>query len=232
MGSKGQEAITIAARSISPHSTCTGCVSRPGKILCSARAHRSGTFQVELTATNPLNCRLTLSDMRVSLTGTEDIFSDSVDHIELEPYECRVLSIPITMTNPGNYTLKSVHFSFNRFFPYEQSLARKGRRLHATKQHRIQPTYADDTTLTISIEPSRPMATVSLEAPPYRVYDGEELSMILHIRNTGTVPFEQVQLYPEGVSSIRLKAGRFSSAWYRTQWPEMRTHHDCRYPRR
>lgn len=170
-------------------------------------ADRLGTFYVELTATNPLNSRLTLSDARVSLSGTEEISSDSLDEIELEPYELRVLTIPITISKPGKYTLKSVHFNFHRFFPYEQTLARKGRRLHASKQHRIQPTYADDTSLTISIEPSRPTATVSVDTPLGSMYEGEEVPLTLRIRNTGTVPFEQVQLFTERASSIRVTAG-------------------------
>lgn len=172
-----------------------------------ALADRLGTFHVELTATNPLNSRLTLSDIRVSLSGTDEISSDSLDEIELEPYESRVLAIPISLPKPGKYTVNSVRFNFNRFFPYEQTLARKGRRLHATKQHRIQPTYADDTTLTISIEPSRPTATVSIDTPPGPVHEGEEVPMTIHIRNTGTVPFDQVQLFTERASPLRVNAG-------------------------
>lgn len=160
-----------------------------------------------MTATNPLNSRLTLSDTRIALSGPSDITSELLDEVELEPYESRVLSMAVTIPDPGTYTLKSVHFNFNRFFPYEQSLARKGRRLHATKQHRIHPTYADDTTLTVSIEPSRPTATVLIDGPPGPVYEGEEVPMTLLIRNTGTVPFDQVQLYSESATSIRLTAG-------------------------
>ena len=178
----------------------------------------SGEFLVDVTATNPLNCRLALSDIRVSLSGTDDISTDSLGEVELEAYETQTLSIPISISNPGKYTVKSVHFNFNRFFPYEQMLARKGRRLHATKQQRIEPTYADDATLTISIEPSRPTAVVSLEASTGYVYEGEEVPLTLHIRNTGTFPLEQIQLFSEGLSSLRVDVEAGASLLSDSAW--------------
>lgn len=148
-----------------------------------------------------------MAGVKVRLQGTSPVTSEELEEVELEPYESRILSLPIAIPDPGDYTLASVHFDFHRFFPYEQSLARKGRRQHATKQQRIQPSYAEDTTLTVSVEPPRPLLSVSLDAPDHILFEGEQVQISLHMQNDGVVPFDQVQLYTDRQGSIHVESG-------------------------
>lgn len=134
--------------------------------------------------------------------------SNPLEEIKLEPYETRILSIPVTFDQSGSYSLQAVRFRFHRFFPYEQTLARKGRRLHATKQQRIQPTYAEDTTLTVMVEVSRPMMTANFQYPSRPLYVGEEVPITLHVRNAGRIPFGGIQMFSNDVNSLFLQSGK------------------------
>lgn len=136
--------------------------------------------------------------------------SEPIDEITLEPYESRVLSIPVTFDQPGSYALTSVKFRFHRFFPYEQSLARKGRRLHATKQQRTQATYADDTSLTITVEESKPTMTASWDFPSRPLMSGETVPITLHVRNTGRIPIDRFQLFSTETDLISLPSGEWA----------------------
>lgn len=164
-------------------------------------------IHVEVTASNPLNSHLVLSDVRAVFGDSEET-TEAMDEITLEPYETRILSLPVQFETPGSYTLRSVKFNFHRFFPYEQELARKGKRLHATKQQRLEPTYAADTSLTVIVEKARPVMSASLDGPSDSVLLGEAVPLTLRIRNDGTIPFDRVQLFTDQASSIHISAGQ------------------------
>jgi hypothetical protein len=167
----------------------------------------SGPFHVELCATNPLNSPLALKDMRVTADGIDDLGTESLDEVVLEPYETRIISLPLRVDTPSTITIRSVKFNFHRFFPYEQVLARRGRRLHATKEQRITPTYSTDTSMSVQIEPARPVISARLAGLPDTVFAGEEVVGTIEIRNDGKVAFENVQLFLDPQGCVRI-AGR------------------------
>ena len=165
-----------------------------------------GQFRAELIATNPLNCSLALTNVRIT-ADSDDLSTESLSEVILEPYETRIISLPITATKPGTITIKSVKFDFHRFFPCEQLLARRGRRLHATKQQRVEPTYANDTSLNVEIQQARPVVSASLEGVPDIMYVGEQVGGTLVIRNEGKIAFGGVQLFVNELGSVRLANG-------------------------
>jgi hypothetical protein len=142
--------------------------------------------------------------------------TESLSEVVLEPYETRLISLPIKIDKPGTITIQSVEFDFHRFFPCEQPLARKGRRLHGTKQQRVTPTYANDTSLKVEIGDAWPMVSARVEGLPDMMYVGEQVRGTLEIRNEGSIAFSDIQLFVNEQGCIRLADGKLDQGQYRT----------------
>ena len=166
-----------------------------------------GQFRAELVAINPLNCPLALANVRIT-ADSDNLSTEALSEVVLEPYETRLISLPITVNKIGTITIKSVKFDFHRFFPCEQSLARKGRRLHATKQQRIEPNYATDTSLNVEISQARPVISATFKGVHDTVYVGEQVPGTLEIRNEGKIAVSGVQLYLNEQGCVRLANGK------------------------
>lgn len=165
---------------------------KPSNLLPDEKRNIVGTdesFIVELVATNPINAPLFLSDIALAFSPSDNITVSPVDEITLNPYETRAICVNVTangaMSTTSVIRLFGVSFRFHKFFPCTQSLERKGRRLHATKAHRLTPTYASDTSLSLSIIPERPRLDVDLVGIPDRVFVGEEVGGIIRVKNPG-----------------------------------------------
>jgi hypothetical protein len=151
-------------------------------------------FHIELTAMNPLNAPLVISDLTIQASPVDALAITAIDDIELEPYETRTISIPVVASKTSTVTINSASFSFHRFFPCEQSLEQRGKRLHATKAQRITPTYGKDNSLVVEIGEPRPILCMEWEDLPEEVYAGEQVKAKLRVRNAGKVAVENVQL--------------------------------------
>lgn len=183
---------------------------------CPASGLTLGSFHAELVATNPLNCPLALANVRITIAESHDLATESLAEVVLEPYETRLISLPIKVDKPGTITIQSVKFDFHRFFPCEQTLARKGRRLHSTKQQRIAPTYANDTSLRVEIGNARPIVSARLEGLPQTMYVGEQVTGTLEIRNEGSIAFSDVQLFVNEQGCIRLAESKLDRGRHKT----------------
>lgn len=84
-------------------------------------------------------------------------------------------------------TIEFTHvvFSFHKLLSCRQPLARRGKRLHATKAQRLTPTYAPDTSLAVSIRPARPNLAVEVDGLPLALGQGESRRVDIELRNTG-----------------------------------------------
>lgn len=149
---------------------------------------------MEVLASNPLNAPLILSDITLMLDPADDIEVDTVPEITLDAYEVRPIGITVTARRTGTASVTAVSFRFHGFLPYSQSLTKRGKRLAATKAHRLQPTYADDRSLTVDIQQAIPCLSVQLVDWPQEVYEGEEVDVGLRLRNTGSVPVQDIVL--------------------------------------
>ncbi|TXT10913.1 hypothetical protein VHUM_01664 [Vanrija humicola] len=152
------------------------------------------TFHVELTASNPLNSPLVLTGITVSLDPAESLDVETIDEIELDPYETRQIALSVTPKASGTFTVKAVSFNFHRFFPCVESLERRGRRLNNTKAQRLTPTYAKDTTLTVHVEGSSPRVAIEMFGVPESLYEGEVVEAQIKLQNRGALAVENVQL--------------------------------------
>lgn len=115
----------------------------------------------------------------------------------MEPYETRSILLPIALDSAQSarsdhdavkqFTVSSVSFRFNRFFPVTQFLARRGKRLHATKAQRLNAIYGTDTSLRIEIVPPRPRIRAEWVDLPSTAYEGEEVRIGLRVELVGGV---------------------------------------------
>jgi hypothetical protein len=160
---------------------------------------------MELMAANPLNATLVLKDITVNIDGADDVSVETVSELVLEAYETRLITIAVTVNKATTVTITHATFLFHRFFPCIQSLLRKGKRLHATKAQRINPTYGTDTTLTVEIKAARPSLAVELTGVPDVLYEGEEVEGMLRMTNTGRVTVEDVWLMLSEAGVVRLR---------------------------
>lgn len=172
-------------------------------------------FTVELVAENPLNAPIVISDLTLDLDGDADI--STREEITLDAYESRQIVLTVTPKSAGALTVKAARFTFHRFLPIVQSLERRGRRLHATKAQRLTPTYAADTSLTVHVENTTPRVIAHIIGVPDVVYAGEVVDAELRLRNSGTLPVEDVQLLTSHYGVISLasdetQAGPLSNA--------------------
>jgi hypothetical protein len=188
-------------------------------------------LHVELIASNPLNCPLTLSSVTIALDppiqGAEIA---STDDLLMEPYETRSILLPISLpssapaTNDASpissFTVSTVSFRFNRFCPVTQLLAKRGKRLHASKAQRLNATYGPDTSLKVELAASRPRIRAEWVYLPAAAYEGEEVHVGLRIELIGGAQAVQdLELWaaqpgiwrsPSGMSSFLASRGDLS----------------------
>ncbi|WVF67170.1 hypothetical protein IAT40_001916 [Kwoniella sp. CBS 6097] len=164
-------------------------------------------FQVELVATNPLNAPVALSDLTVTFESSEQVNVETIEELPLEPYETRVISLSVTPTSATTLRLSQVTFLFHRFFPCVQDLHRKGRRLQTTKAQKLTPTYAEDTSLTVDVAPTRAILGVEVVDVPETVYAGEEVEGSIRVVNRGKVGVHDLRMIWNHYGVIRPKAG-------------------------
>ena len=150
------------------------------------------SFTVDLVARNPLAVEVVLSDLRLTTEPPIDI--SLIDEINLRPQEARTISFRIVPSEIASYTITSISFLFHNFFPCTQSLAKRGKRLHATKVQRLKPAYAADRSLTIEVGPSRPRLAAHINCPS-EMFLGEVVERTLLVENVGITPIYSLDLF-------------------------------------
>lgn len=163
------------------------------------------TFHVELFATNPLNAPLVLKDVTVIVDPSEGIEIETISEVSLEAYETRSILLSIKADRPTTLHLSAVTFLFNRFFPCRESLEKRGKRLHSTQAQRVNPTYAKDTSLRVTVEASKPTLSVELLGLPSALYEGEEVDATLRISNVGNLSVEDVRVLLSEAGILQLR---------------------------
>ncbi|ORY24398.1 ER-golgi trafficking TRAPP I complex 85 kDa subunit-domain-containing protein [Naematelia encephala] len=149
---------------------------------------------VELVASNPLNAPLALTNLTLLVDSLVPVEIETIPEVILEPYEIRPIRIELKCTEPTTLTITSVSFLFHRFFPCTQPLRKRGKRLYATKAHRLDPTYATDTSLSIVVERSKPRLKVELDGLPEAMYEGEVVEGVVKLMNSGKEAVEDVRI--------------------------------------
>lgn len=81
------------------------------------------------------------------------------------------------------FSVQSISFSVNGLFRCHESLQRKGRRLQATREQRLTPTYAEDLSLQVTVKQPVPKLEVDASALPDSLLAGESCVAFLTLRN-------------------------------------------------
>lgn len=165
-----------------------------------------------MLASNPLNAPLILSDITLVLDPADDVEAETVQDITLDAYEVRPIGISVTAKKTGSISVTAVSFRFHGFLPYSQSLRKRGKRLGATKAHKLQPTYADDRSLTINVQEAIPCLRAEMLDWPQELYEGEEVDVTLRLRNTGSVPVQDLSLRLNELGWLRTRSQKGMSA--------------------
>jgi len=71
---------------------------------------------------------------------------------------------------------------------------KKGKRLNATKEQRMNVMYAEDKSLTFTVTPPMPLLDVVFHSKPTSVYAGETCKIILEINNKGNCTLKNLKL--------------------------------------
>ena len=164
-------------------------------------------FQIELTAINPLNSSLVITDLTAQTSLPSDI--ETIPEIILEPNETRQILLSITVPSASTISLTSVSYLFHRFLPVTQPLTKRGKRLHSTKAQRLNPSYGVDDSLVVVVEERRPAIIASFRweglGHEGEMWEGQEIDGVLEIENTGLVGVGNVELAINEFGMIRLK---------------------------
>ncbi|EPQ31061.1 uncharacterized protein PFL1_01250 [Pseudozyma flocculosa PF-1] len=177
--------------------------------LSSSRDNRAAvdaTFWLDVAVENPLNTAIEVKDIRPHLrpddgpkaapqsgddagpssgaTATESRFeAEPVDAVMLGPREVRWLSIPIRVREAGVHRVTHISSVIADELPITESLDKRGKRLGATREQRLTPTYAPDQMLRLTVHEAEPAITASLASPPSSMLLGEECRVELTLRN-------------------------------------------------
>lgn len=119
---------------------------------------------------------------------------ETIPEVQLAPLESRSISLRVTATSAGRLQPVQVDFSFHNILPCTQSLEKRGKRLFATKQDRLTPTYAKDKSLAIEVRGARPRIQINLELGSEPLYQGEIRKGSLVIVNTGSTTVTSLRM--------------------------------------
>ncbi|PWN52637.1 hypothetical protein IE53DRAFT_384894 [Violaceomyces palustris] len=173
------------------------------------------TFWIELIATNPLNTRIKITNVRPHIkeetSGDKElqmdeqpdgIVAESLAILELEARESRVIAIPVKSSKPGKFRGVAVSFLLEDLLPLKEVLEKKGKRLTATKAQRMEPAYAQDQSLVITIHEPKPVLSVDIKDRFTFLGLGEEKTVALILENEGTVPLTDLRVLVDSPASI------------------------------
>lgn len=105
------------------------------------------------------------------------------------------ISIAISACEATTLTISHLRYHFLDLMPTNESLARRGRRLHDTLQQRLIATYAPDILIKVDVEDSSLDLSATFHTEdPLVVLDGEYKRIKVWISNAGSKPIGEIWL--------------------------------------
>ncbi|KAJ7293446.1 ER-golgi trafficking TRAPP I complex 85 kDa subunit-domain-containing protein [Mycena rebaudengoi] len=159
-------------------------------------------FCIDLVLRNPLDAEVNLSKLTIVVRESEpEDASSSKSHLDIEvledvtlsPRESRTVPITVKSSRPTSLTFTHVTYEFLSLLPTTESLASRGRRLHATPAQRQQPTYAPEVLIKVDIvEAAHKLLVNFVDDRRLVLGEGESKSMRMWFVNRGNKPIGQV----------------------------------------
>lgn len=94
----------------------------------------------------------------------------------------------------GAFRLQGISYVLDSSLSCFDDLARRGQRLVHTREQRLEPAYAPDTSLDIAICPPGPRLAIHLDELPKTMLHGETRSATLRVANSGQVGLRHLRM--------------------------------------
>ena len=148
-------------------------------------------FAVRLCACNPFNAPITVSELALELAAASNSAQlvsaehEPVEVIALAPYEETYVSVYVRVLEPGHVRVARVRYMLEDTVHVEQTLDKRGRRLTRTREQRLHPTYAPDTSLAMHVRPAVPRLVCTQLDAPAEALMGECIALRVRLQNEG-----------------------------------------------
>jgi hypothetical protein len=182
-------------------------------------------FYLELRIKSRLNAAFTISDLMVDahlFGGTRMsptlLVQDPHEPVQLGPYDSatvhllsyklssmlkvRQIRLALTSQIKATFRITSVSYLLNGVLKCTETLARRGKRLHATKEQLINPTYAQDTSLDVAVREPVPTLNADLSDLPTTLFEGESVLCHIRLSNPGSVPLSDLVVISDHPSMV------------------------------
>ncbi|WFD30377.1 hypothetical protein MSPP1_001396 [Malassezia sp. CBS 17886] len=112
-------------------------------------------------------------------------------HADAVRHTVATVSVTTQLETTGRFRLDAITFRVQDTVLVEQRVEKRGARLYKTKEDRVTPTYATDTTLAVDVRDAVPRLQVRAMDPPSSAYAGETVRVLLRVENVGGVPVQE-----------------------------------------
>jgi len=117
-----------------------------------------------------------------------------IGYVKLAPNSKEKIKIIVIPKIEGTLKIKGIkYFLFDlvkAFHPFEK----KGKRLNATREQRMNVMYSEDKSLLFTVTPPMPLLDVVFHSKPTSVFAGETTKIILEINNKGNCTLKNLKL--------------------------------------
>lgn len=121
------------------------------------------------------------------------------------------VSFSIQSSKLSSLQVTGLSFLLSGIVPFSQSLKKRGRRLNATREQRLTPTYAPDQSLLVKVRAPKPSLKIQLKEGPLELFTGEERKATLILQNVGSVSLQDLRVLVEDPSAFQVLDQDFES---------------------
>lgn len=101
--------------------------------------------------------------------------------------------IPVKTTSLAAFSFISVSFRFNDLLPCTETLVGRPKRLNNTREQLTTATYADDTSLLVTVRSAIPLLSIDVDDLPSTLHAGETLCSSITVTNNGQVTLRDLR---------------------------------------
>jgi hypothetical protein len=117
-----------------------------------------------------------------------------ISYMKLAPDSKEKIKIAVIPKIEGTLKIQGIKYLLFNLVRAVHSFERKGKRLNATREQRMNKMYAEDKSLIFTVTPPMPLLDVVSHSKPGSVYAGETSKIILEINNKGNSTLKNLKL--------------------------------------
>ncbi|KDN47718.1 hypothetical protein K437DRAFT_267765 [Tilletiaria anomala UBC 951] len=167
-------------------------------------------LRVRLSLQNSLACTISISSLRIHGSwqdeemeaGESNLAETTVSEVTVRPFESRWVDVELVPKHAGKLLLHTITFILNENVPIRQALTKRGKRLNKTRAQKLEPTYAEDATLRVTITDARPTVALDVQQWQPSLLEGEEVKYQLSLRNISGLDVKHLGIFIQDTSSL------------------------------